>query len=74
MSRPFRCFQRRRATNTPLIGASAVAGRLVVGPREALAARFGSAVNSVKGPMTGQEGNDAESGPILEPAMRIHAG
>src|SRR5580658_2599056 len=39
-----------------------------------LAARFGCAVNSKPGPKKGQEGNDAKSGRILEPALRIHAG
>jgi hypothetical protein len=44
------------------------------GPLQPLAARFCCAVNSKPGPKRGQEGNDAESGRILEPALRIHAG
>lgn len=44
------------------------------GPLQPLAARFCCAVNSKPGPKRGQEGNDTESGRILEPALRIHAG
>jgi hypothetical protein len=39
----------------------------VARPREALAAQFSNAVNSNKG-------KDAESGRILGPALRVHAG